>query len=155
MLIQSYMFILLLIPPKSQFQQEQMHEFCAEAVDHIDPELPSSPDELNTLFQHLLYDDSHRMVFCYVPKNGCSNMKRMMLVLNGILPPESSLERRPPEPVLKQVLHVNQGSSRIHSDTYAQGVYMARVNISGANAVGTGLNPIEEGAIKINFAHFY
>ena len=80
-----------------------MHEFCAEAADRIDPELPSSPEELNTLFQHLLYDDSHRMVFCYVPKNGCSNMKRLMLVLNGILPPESSLERRPPEPVLKQV----------------------------------------------------
>ena len=81
-----------------------MHEFCAEASDHIDTELPSSLGELNTLFQHLLYDDSRRMVFCYVPKNGCSNMKRLMLVLNGILPPESSLEKRPPEPVLKQVL---------------------------------------------------
>ena len=87
-----------------QFQQEQMHEFCAEAADHIDLQLPTSSEELNTLFQHLLYDDSRRMVFCYVPKNGCSNMKRLMLVLNGILPPESSLERRPPEPVLKQVL---------------------------------------------------
>ena len=65
-----------------QFQQEQMHEFCAEAGDDIDAELPSSSGELNTLFQHLLYDDSRRMVFCYVPKNGCSNMKRLMLVLN-------------------------------------------------------------------------
>ena len=81
-----------------------MHEFCAEASDRIDTELPPSLGELNTLFQHLLYDDSRRMVFCYVPKNGCSNMKRLMLVLNGILPPESSLEKRPPEPVLKQVL---------------------------------------------------
>ena len=79
-----------------------MQEFCSEMPD-IDHALPSNPSELNILFQHLLYDDSRRMVFCYVPKNGCSNMKRMMLVLNGILPPESITERRPSEIVLKQV----------------------------------------------------
>ena len=42
-------------------------------------------------------------MFCYVPKNGCSNMKRLMLVLNGILPPEASKENRPAETVLKEV----------------------------------------------------
>ena len=48
---------MLLVLKYFQFQQEQMHEFCAEAGDDIDAELPSSLGELNTLFQHLLYDD--------------------------------------------------------------------------------------------------
>ena len=59
--------------------------------------------ELNALFKHLLYDDKRRIVFCYVPKNGCSNIKRMMLILNGILPASSSQEKRPSEDLLSSV----------------------------------------------------
>lgn len=65
--------------------------------------LPSDPEALSVLFSHLLYDDSKKIVFCYVPKNGCSNMKRLMLILNGILPPESAQWSRPSEVVLKKV----------------------------------------------------
>lgn len=60
--------------------------------------------ELDILFKHLLYDDSKKIVFCYVPKNSCSNMKRMMLILNGIIPTNSSQgRRRPSESVLRSV----------------------------------------------------
>lgn len=82
-----------------QFQQHQMKKFCQVDKAH----LPSSPESLTTLFTHLLYDDSKRIVFCYVPKNGCSNMKRVLLILNGILPPNSSQMSRPSEVLLKQV----------------------------------------------------
>ena len=43
------------------------------------------PDNVtqNELYHHLLYDDSKRIIFCYVPKAGCSNWKRMFAVLNG------------------------------------------------------------------------
>ena len=61
--------------------------------------------ELDNLFKHLLYDDSRKILFCYVPKNGCSNLKRMMLILNGFLPPNASLDRysRPSEELLGSV----------------------------------------------------
>ena len=84
-----------------QFQQEQVNRFCHRH--YMSSQLPSSPEELSHLFSHLLYDDSKKVVFCYVPKNGCSNMKRLLLILNGILPPESAHETRPSEEVLKRV----------------------------------------------------
>lgn len=72
--------------------------------------LPSNPVALTNVLQHLLYDDSKRIVFCYVPKNGCSNMKRLLLILNGILPPESAQQSRPSEDILKKVSF----TSKIH-----------------------------------------
>ena len=83
-----------------------MKRFCAESGQRISF-LPSTPEALTTLFTHLLYDDSKRIVFCYVPKNGCSNMKRLLLILNGLLPPESAQQNRPSETVLKKVCHLD------------------------------------------------
>ena len=73
--------------PYTQFQQAKMQQFCRKQ------------DDLNDLFQHLLYDDEKRLVYCYVPKAGSGNMKRMMIILNGIVRPK---ERYPKEQ-LKQV----------------------------------------------------
>ena len=70
--------------------------------------LPGDINQLDTLFKHLLYDDKRRLVFCYVPKNGCSNMKRTFLVLNGFLPASSSkLRYRPLEALLSKVRYCN------------------------------------------------
>ena len=64
---------------------------------------PENDVELDILLKHLLYDDRKKIVFCYVPKNGCSNMKRLMLILNGIVPASSSRQSRPSESVLGSV----------------------------------------------------
>lgn len=85
----------------TQFQQNQVEQFCRRG--NYLSILPSNPEDLSTLFTHLLYDDSKKIVFCYVPKNGCSNMKRLLLILNGILAPESAQQKRPAEEVLKEV----------------------------------------------------
>ena len=79
-----------------------MERFCHQHGG-VFSHLPSNLEDLSTLFSHLLYDDSKKLVFCYVPKNGCSNVKRLFLILNGILPPESAQESRPSEEVLKKV----------------------------------------------------
>ena len=76
--------LIYILHTHTQFQHDQVDQFCSEHT------VPLKKGELNTLLGHLLYDDTHKIVFCYVPKNGCTNMKRLMLVLNGILPPETS-----------------------------------------------------------------
>jgi len=35
------------------------------------------------LFKHMIVDDDHRLIYCYVPKAACANWKRVMQVLSG------------------------------------------------------------------------
>ena len=35
------------------------------------------------LFKHMIVDDNHRLIYCYIPKAACSNWKRVMQVLSG------------------------------------------------------------------------
>lgn len=35
------------------------------------------------LFKHMIVDDTHRLIYCYVPKAACANWKRVMQVLSG------------------------------------------------------------------------
>jgi hypothetical protein len=52
------------------------------------------------MFKHLLYNDEKKVIFCYVPKVGCSNWKRTFLVLEGRLPVPHEGEKRPSEAFL-------------------------------------------------------
>lgn len=88
-------YILLL-----QFQQARIEKFCHR--NRMPNTLPQDISKLNATLRHLLYDDSRQLIFCYVPKNGCSNIKWMLLILNGTIP-SSAVHKRPPESVLSTV----------------------------------------------------
>ncbi|XP_065113110.1 carbohydrate sulfotransferase 14 [Paramisgurnus dabryanus] len=44
-----------------------------------------SPLQRKILLQHILVNDEHRFLYCYVPKVACSNWKRVLKVLSGAL----------------------------------------------------------------------
>ena len=70
-----------------------MHSYCQKhGLEHF-----ISDDSHE--YQHLLYDDSKKIVFCYVPKVGCSKWKYTFLLLNGII---SFTTKRLPESILKK-----------------------------------------------------
>ena len=76
-----------------------MKHFCKHYK--YSSKLPKEKSNPVGLLHHLLYDDSKRIIFCYVPKAGCSNWKRMFAVLNGT--ENATNPNRPREEVLKNV----------------------------------------------------
>ena len=50
---------------------------------HRPPPAPGTYDH-SILTSHLLYDDEKKMVYCFAPKTGCTNMKQSFVQINGI-----------------------------------------------------------------------
>ena len=76
-----------------------MAQFCIQYNHSVD--LPKDNYTRNELYHHLLYDDSKRIIFCYVPKSGCSNWKRMFAVLSGTV--DVKFTDRPSKEILQSV----------------------------------------------------
>ncbi|KAJ7983918.1 hypothetical protein DPEC_G00369550 [Dallia pectoralis] len=65
----------------------------------------------NRELDHLIVDDRHEIIYCYVPKVACTNWKRVMVVLSeGLLTPEGQPYRSPqdvpPELIHNSSLHL-------------------------------------------------
>lgn len=60
-------------------RQDAMQKACAQMRDTMEYK---SVDELNTFqMSHLLVDQKHKFLYCYVPKVACTNWKRILMIM--------------------------------------------------------------------------
>ncbi|XP_051940683.1 carbohydrate sulfotransferase 12-like isoform X2 [Hippocampus zosterae] len=108
----------------------------------------------NRELDHLIVDDTHQIIYCYVPKVACTNWKRVMVVLSQSLvspvsgKPYTDPESVPPDLVHNSTLHLT--FAKPNEDFYRQfgSVILRRYgNLSGslpetaAEAFAAGIKP--------------
>ncbi|KAM7419584.1 hypothetical protein PAMA_016609 [Pampus argenteus] len=60
----------------------------------------------NRELDHLIVDDTHQIIYCYVPKVACTNWKRVMVVLSqSLISPSSGQPYTDPEAVPPDLVH--------------------------------------------------
>ena len=73
-------------------------------MDNLTLTLPSDKHERYLLKRHLLFDDDAQVLFCWVEKIGCTELKRMFAVHKGMMPVESISWSWQDEPMARQYL---------------------------------------------------
>ncbi|OWK61914.1 Carbohydrate sulfotransferase 12, partial [Lonchura striata] len=66
-------------------RQRTLREFCANSSFTFPTKERSFDDIPNYELNHLIVDDRHGVIYCYVPKVACTNWKRVMIVLSESL----------------------------------------------------------------------
>ncbi|XP_038619600.1 carbohydrate sulfotransferase 12 [Tachyglossus aculeatus] len=100
-------------PDQEKLQAERrnvLREFCANSSLSFPTKERSFDDIPNYELNHLIVDDRHGIIYCYVPKVACTNWKRVMIVLS-----ESLLDRGTPyrDPLDIPREHVHNSSTHL------------------------------------------
>lgn len=62
-------------------RQEQVHKVCANfESDSIVRDVTEIPDDQ---LDHMIIDDKHKFLYCYVPKVACTNWKRVLMLMTN------------------------------------------------------------------------
>jgi hypothetical protein len=67
-------------------QQEAIARFCSshEKARQVD---------MYQSYKHLMYDDKYKMLYCFVPKGGCTSLKPVFEYLHGLIDANQTLDR--------------------------------------------------------------
>ncbi|KAG4068328.1 hypothetical protein HA402_007848 [Bradysia odoriphaga] len=69
-----------LIQANNLQRQELMQSVCEQYFEPKDQSVDNVPSEK---MDHLLIDEKHKFLYCYVPKVACTNWKRMLMLMTG------------------------------------------------------------------------
>lgn len=81
-----------------------LRDFCANASLAFPAKDRSFDDIPNYELNHLIVDDRHGVIYCYVPKVACTNWKRVMIVLSEG-PPGRGAPFRDPLAIPREYVH--------------------------------------------------
>ncbi|XP_036004219.1 carbohydrate sulfotransferase 12 isoform X2 [Fundulus heteroclitus] len=80
---------------RQEKRRRLLQEVCANDSVAFPGKNRSFDDIPNKELDHLIVDDRHGIIYCYVPKVACSNWKRIMIVLSESLQQEGAPQRDP------------------------------------------------------------
>ncbi|KAM4698782.1 carbohydrate sulfotransferase 12 isoform 1-T2 [Rhinophrynus dorsalis] len=89
-------------------QQERklnLKRFCANSSFGFPTKDRSFDDIPNRELDHLIVDDRHGIIYCYVPKVACTNWKRVMIVLSESLLDKKGAPYRDPLQIPREDVH--------------------------------------------------
>ncbi|KAM9780194.1 carbohydrate sulfotransferase 12 [Neosynchiropus ocellatus] len=99
-----------LTPVAAELRERQEHrrrllqEMCSNESVSFPGKNRSFDDIPNKELDHLIVDDRHGVIYCYVPKVACSNWKRIMIVLSESLL-RDGVPQRDPQAVPRDLVH--------------------------------------------------
>ena len=80
-----------------QFYQKQVNEFCADYGElGLLYSLPNEMNKGHDFYRHILRNRDSNILYCFVPKSGCTNLKALFYISQGLLP-ESILNHSQPK----------------------------------------------------------
>uniref|UniRef100_A0A8C5R3R3 Carbohydrate sulfotransferase n=1 Tax=Leptobrachium leishanense TaxID=445787 RepID=A0A8C5R3R3_9ANUR len=82
-----------------------LRNFCANSSFNFPTKERSFDDIPNRELDHLIVDDRHGIIYCYVPKVACTNWKRAMIVLSESLLDKNGIPYQDPLQIPREDVH--------------------------------------------------
>ncbi|XP_043567048.1 carbohydrate sulfotransferase 12 [Chiloscyllium plagiosum] len=78
-------------------RKQNIKDVCADSSIMFSGKNRNFEDIPNKELDHLIVDDQHGIIYCYVPKVACTNWKRIMILLSGSILKQGTAYRDPLE----------------------------------------------------------